>query len=280
MNQTDMLRDQYIALLKSVVTFSLWEGADGSVWRPRRMSSAARATQRLLDHFHLGVVSKVTPERRENGRYWPRLAHTMIGLKRMNNLEECLRTILREQVPGDVIETGVWRGGACIFMRGFLQAYGITDRTVWVADSFEGLPAPDPERYPADRGDKHHTESDLVVSLKDVQDNFRSYGLLDDQVRFLKGWFKDTLPTAPIEHLAIIRLDGDMYGSTMESLEALYPRLSPGGFVIVDDYGAVEGCRQAVEDFRDNNNILSPLVKIDWAGAYWRKSESAAGQGE
>jgi len=280
MNQIDTLRDQYIALLKNVVTFSLWEGADGSVWRPRRMSSAAQVTRHLFGHFHLDVVSKVSPERRENGQDWPRLAHTMIGLKRMNNLEDCLRTILREQVPGDVIETGVWRGGACLFMRGFLQAYGVTDRTVWVADSFEGLPAPDPELYPADRGDKHHAEPDLAVSLKDVQNNFRSYGLLDDQVRFLKGWFKDTLPTAPIEQLALIRLDGDMYSSTIESLEALYPKLSPGGFVIVDDYGAVEGCRRAVEEFRDSNNILSPLVKIDWTGAYWRKSESTASQGE
>ncbi len=105
-----------------------------------------------------------------------------------------------------------------------------------------------------------------------MQDNFRRYGLLDDQVRFLKGWFRDTLPDAPIERLAVLRLDGDLYESTIQALECLYDRLSAGGYVIVDDYGNVAGCRQAVHDFRAQRGINDPIRPIDWAGVYWRRS--------
>lgn len=80
-------------------------------------------------------------------------------------------------------------------------------------------------------------------SLEEVQENFRRYNLLDDQVQFLKGWFCDTLPTAPIEKLAVLRLDGDLYESIMDGLNALYDKVSPGGFIIVDDYGDFEPCR-------------------------------------
>ena len=105
-----------------------------------------------------------------------------------------------------------------------------------------------------------------------VRANFARYGLLDEQVHFLKGWFKDTLPIAPIERLAVARLDGDMYESTMDAIEALYPKLQPGGFLIMDDYGAVPACKQATEDYRERCGIREPIVPIDWTGVYWRKT--------
>lgn len=107
--------------------------------------------------------------------------------------------------------------------------------------------------------------------MDEVRESFRRYDLLDDRVAFLPGWFRDTLPGAPIEHLAVLRVDADMYGSTMGALEALYPRLSPGGFAIVDDYGAVAACRAAVDDFRARAGIAEELVEIDWTGVYWRR---------
>jgi O-methyltransferase len=195
----------------------------------------------------------------------------MIGTKRLLNLRYCVRTVIEDQVPGDFIETGVWRGGACIFMRGALRVYGDTSRTVWVADSFEGLPKPDP-KYPADNDDKFWTFDALRVSLEQVKENFARYGMLDDRVKFLKGWFKDTLPTAPIEKLAILRLDGDMYESTMDGLKALYDKVSPGGFIIVDDYYCVKGCQTAVDEFRDERRIRDEIFNIDGMGSYWRKS--------
>ena len=196
----------------------------------------------------------------------------MVGLRRLENVQRCMLEVLRTGVPGDFIETGVWRGGTTIFMRGILKAYGVTDRVVWVADSFEGLPPPDGSKYPADSGDVHWTFEELAISIDDVKRNFEKYGLLDDQVRFVKGWFRDTLHVAPISRLAILRLDGDMYESTMDALTALYDNVSSGGFVIVDDYGCVPGCRAAVEDFRKARSITDPISEIDWTGVYWKKA--------
>src|SRR4030095_17011572 len=142
-----------------------------------------------------------TEGEREEGQLWPMLAHTMIGRKRLDNVQWCVEDALRRGVPGDVIETGVWRGGACILMRAVLAAYGVKDRRVFVADSFAGLPKPD-GRYVQDTGDQLSKETFLAVSREEVEESFRKYGLLDSQVVFLQGWFKDTLPSAPIERLA------------------------------------------------------------------------------
>jgi hypothetical protein len=196
----------------------------------------------------------------------------MVGLKRLDNLQYCVEDVLARGVPGDLIETGVWRGGSTIFMRAILKVHGVTDRRVWVADSFAGLPPPDEARYPADRGDQFYLSPELAISLEQVQANFERYNLLDEQVRFLKGWFSDTLPRAPIDALAVARLDGDMYGSTMDALTHLYPKLSRGGYLIVDDYGALPACRQAVHDYRDAHGITEEIVTVDWTGAYWQRS--------
>lgn len=202
---------------------------------------------------------------------WRRPAHTMAGMKRLDNVQFCLERVLADDVPGDVIETGVWRGGVPILMRGILAAHGVTDRTVWVADSFEGLPPPDPDKYPEDRGLTLNVIPELAVSVEQVKSHFERYGLLDDRVRFLKGWFRDTLPDAPIERLAILRLDGDLYESTMDALNALYPKLSPGGYVIVDDYGAIAACRRAVHDYRAAHGIDDAMLPVDWTAVYWRR---------
>jgi O-methyltransferase len=216
------------------------------------------------------------PETRAQGRDWPAQAESMIGLRRLDNLQDCITDVLRRGVPGDLIETGVWRGGATIFMRAVLEAYGDRERRVWVADSFAGLPKPDPERWPAEAGDEHWTREQLAIPVEEVRANFERYGLLDERVEFLVGWFKDTLPSAPIERLAVLRLDGDMYGSTMDALQALYPKLSPGGYVIVDDYGAIPQCKEAVTDFRAAHGIIDPLEWVDWTGVYWRRSAAGS----
>jgi hypothetical protein len=215
--------------------------------------------------------SEFDEETRAVGGDWPRDAHTMIGLKRLENIQTTAEQIIRDHILGDFIETGVWRGGASIFMRAILKAYNITDRLVWLADSFAGLPPPDVERYPEDAGDMLSTVEFLAVPIETVQANFRAYGLLDDQVRFLKGWFRDTLPNAPIERLALLRLDGDMYESTMDALVHLYPKLSPGGYCIIDDYGAFYSCKKAVHDYREAHRIHEPVQEIDWGGVYWQK---------
>ena len=205
---------------------------------------------------------------REIGSDWPSHGHSMIGARRMFNLRCLCEYTLEHDVPGDFIETGVWRGGAAIMMRAVLAAYQDTERNIWVADSFEGLPPPDPQKYPADAGDISYTCRELAISLEQVQSNFAKYNLLDAQVRFLKGWFRDTLPSAPIERLAVLRLDGDLYESTMDSLNALYDKVSQGGFVIIDDF-LLPKCRRAVEDFRAARHIREPIQEIDGSGVFW-----------
>lgn len=205
-------------------------------------------------------------------------AISMLPLARFDNLQSCIGDIVAERIPGDLIETGVWRGGATIFMRAMLKSLGIADRTVWVADSFEGLPEPDAEKYPVEAkahqgGVMKGAYKHFAAGLDQVQSNFRAYGMLDERVRFLKGWFKDTLPTAPIERLALMRLDGDYYESTMDALTSLYGKLSAGGYCIIDDYGEDTWtyCRKAVDDFRADRGINEQMIQVDTKCFYWRK---------
>ena len=179
---------------------------------------------------------------REEGVDWPADAESMVGLKRLANIRECVEQSLIDGVPGDLVETGVWRGGSCIFMRGVLAAYGDPDRRSGCATPSRGCPSTTAATRPTSATSSTPSPSS-PISVEEVQENFRRYGLLDDRVEFLKGWFADTLGDAPIEQIAVLRLDGDMYSSTMDALEPLYDKVSPGGFVIVDDYGARPGVR-------------------------------------
>lgn len=220
-----------------------------------------------LNLLKSSLLGEVPPSSLPPFEHFNQDAVTMIGRARLNQLHEAMDTVLREGVPGHFIETGVWRGGACIFMRGLLKARGVTGRYVYVADSFNGLPPPE---HPQDAESTHHLDECLRVPHEVVRRNFELYGLLDDRVYFLPGWFKDTLPILGENIFALIRLDGDMYGSTMDALTALYPLLSKGGYCIIDDYG-LKACHLAVDDYRYAHGITGPIEQIDWTGVYWRK---------
>ena len=246
----------------------------GSV--PRLLMTPVQAVLRLKG-YTLCTQNTFSAEDRTSGQDWPADAETMIGLKRLENIQECVTGAIERGVPGDFIETGVWRGGACIFMRALLKAYGETGRTVWVADSFEGVPKPDPDKYPADAAEERKAEfykfDQLAVSEEQVRENFARYGLLDAQVRFLKGWFRDTLPTIPAtQRFAVIRLDGDLYESTWDALTGLYPKLSPGGYCLIDDYGGIPACRNAVEDYRSREGVHEAIQTVDRTGVFWQKA--------
>lgn len=267
----------YLDLMKKTLSFMLWPEPPVPIGTLKYIRFPVRrlfvqTVSKILKSMQLQLVENrnLSLNARTEGREWPGYADTMIGLERLDNLQYCIETIIREDIEGDFIETGVWRGGACIFMRAVLAAYSIEGRKIFVADSFEGLPEPDLENYPADKGDRLYLHKYLAISQEEVENNFRKYGLLDEKVVFLKGWFKDTLPEAPIKKLSILRLDGDMYASTMEALDHLYPKLQNGGFCIIDDY-ALPNCKQAVDDYRATHKINSEIKEIDWTGIYWRK---------
>lgn len=269
----DDLRSHYLTLLKSALIGDL---ASGDQFEEIGFPTALLPTPlfRWLSGQPYRIVRRADLRRRREGRDYPQGGMTMIGRLRLDQLEKAAVDILRRDIPGDFLEAGVWRGGASILLRGVLKIYGVRDRVVWAADSFQGVPKPD-SSYSADFGNLLWTQKALVVSLKDVRANFSRFGLLDNQVKFLPGWFRDTLPTAPVDKLALLRLDGDLYESTMDALNALYHKVSQGGYIIVDDYGAIKACRRAVDDFRTAYHITTPMVPIDWTGVYWQREDSA-----
>jgi O-methyltransferase len=264
------LRDLYLDLLERAVMHTLYSPPDVREDPARVVDLFEAEFERVgIKEFPAEDWLSAT-EKREQGRDWPIYAQTMVGAKRVRNVRESVETVLADGIPGDLIEAGCWRGGSSILMRGVLKAYGVTDRVVFAADSFEGLPKPDAERFPADARDTGYQAEELKIPLRQVRNNFERYKLYDDRVRLVKGWFSETLPTLRDRRWALIRLDGDLYESTMDGLVNLYPQLSPGGIVIIDDYGWVN-CREAVEAYRDEHSIDEPIVEIDWAGAFWRK---------
>lgn len=265
-----MAESLYLDLMKKCLVNTIYGELEAWPVEPRRFLKRKLVAAFKARGMKLVWDNPFDPAARLNGG-WSAGAHTMVGIQQLDNLQFCVEDVLSKRVAGDLIETGVWRGGATIFMRAVLKAHGVTDRSVWVADSFSGLPPPDAAKYPADTDDPHHKIKLLAVSLDEVKSNFEKYGLLDEQVCFLKGWFRDTLPSAPIKQLAVIRLDGDMYESTMDALTALYPKLSAGGYLIVDDY-ALSGCKQAIHDYRNAKGITEEIRQIEGYGAvYWQR---------
>lgn len=202
-------------------------------------------------------------------RNFTEFSHTLVGRRRLDHLQHCVEQILDDRVPGELLEAGVWRGGCCIFMRAILLAHDCTDRNVWLCDSFEGLPR---SHLEADR--PYPMSSDrlpfLAVSEHQVRENFRRYDLLDDQVKFLPGWFSESLENPPFEQLALLRVDADLYSSTRDVLAHLYPKVSLGGWVIIDDYHALPPCKAAVDAYRAEHGIDEPIRDIDEQAVCWQ----------
>jgi len=269
---------KYIDLVKKSVSASLYEE---STWKKLDVTSSKSQSpfayirktirNRFIKFAAKNSVYLVKADPRkvnqsQKGGFWPLFGYSMAGLPRLNNTQWCMEQAIMGNVPGDFIETGAWRGGMVILMRAVLEAYNVKDRKVWVADSFEGMPKP---KNSSDGWDLSSI-SYLNVSLEDVKQNFEKFGLLDEQVHFLKGWFCDTLPYAPIEKIAVLRLDGDLYSSTMDALKSLYHKVSNGGFVIVDDYNSWPACRAAVSDFLHDIGESPVIEKIDEEAVFWK----------
>lgn len=189
--------------------------------------------------------------------------YTLIGSRRARALQHAARVCERERVPGDLVDCGCFNGGSSVMM-----STGAPSRDVWAFDSFEGLPQAgerDPDRARGWTGQ-------LVASEAKLREAFERFAR-PERLRVVKGWFEDTLPrTSPrIDRVAILHADGDWYESVRLTLESFEPKVSPGGFVVIDDYGAWEGARDATDEYRAERGIDAKLVEIDHTSAYWRK---------
>jgi len=200
---------------------------------------------------------------------------SMLPVPCMDNIKYCIDECIKNNIEGDYIECGIWRGGALLYAQKVFESYN-DYRPIWGADSFQGIMKPNPQKYPADTGDMHWADPQLSVSLEQVKNNFRLFGDIPNNVNFLEGWFKDTLSDSRIERISILRADGDLYESTIDILNNLYHKLSVGGFCIIDDFGH-KGAKAAVMDFREKHGITDEIkiVHTQWTDvtAFWHKTK-------
>lgn len=258
----ESLRKAYLELLK----LSLADLANGWTMSafPRTKGGVFSCEPQSAEEMRLRSV----------GLGWPLQGLTMAGLVRLDDLQECVETVVADGIVGDLIETGVWRGGSSLLMRATLDALGDTTRTVFLADSFQGLPAPDAEGFPEDEGLDLSRNDFLAAPLDEVRANFERLLGGTEGVEFVAGFFDETLPTLAGGRWSLLRLDGDTYESTWIALDSLYPGLADGGFVIVDDY-AVPACRQAVTDYRERHGIAADIVPVDDVCSRWRRDRAS-----
>jgi hypothetical protein len=274
--------DLYLELLRGCLTRTLFQDEEvrevGTAgWRSTIWDAFRRYSKRPeLRMVEPALATTEARRARVDGKgHYSKNFETSIGHDRLKSIQYCITSVLEDEIPGDLIEAGVQRGGAAIFTRAVLAAYGIRDRKVWLADTFTGMPVPNPDSYPADAGYPQLTGHDPnAIGVERVKSNFSRYGLLDDNVQFLVGLFTDTLPAAPLGQLAVVRLDSDLYESTIDSITILYPKLSVGGYLIVDDYNSPtwsKACGQAIRDYRADHDITEPIKEADWNAIYWRR---------
>jgi O-methyltransferase len=198
---------------------------------------------------------------------------TMTGADKLYALIQAVRYVTRHQIPGDVVECGVWRGGSMQAAARTLLSAGDTSRDLYLFDTFEGMPPP--SERDIRRSDERSAEELMaeqvrerslvwaVASLEDVRDGFERIDYPRERLHFVKGRVEDTIPGQAPERISILRLDTDWYESTRHELEHLYPRLSPGGVLLLDDYGYWEGAREAVDEFLEQTGERLLLVRMD-----------------
>lgn len=186
----------------------------------------------------------------------------MLSSRRGRALHRLARTVDREGVPGALVDCGVWNGGSSV-----LLALGGPGRIVWCFDSFEGLPEPDPR----DGEESFRYVGDCRGAVEKLREGFDRLAP-GHPVEIRKGWFQNTLPEAvdAIGPIAVLHCDGDWYESVRLTLETLGPAVSPGGFVVIDDYGTWPGAREATDAYRRRLGSPPRMIKVDHTGYYWR----------
>ncbi len=290
-NERVDLRDKYLALLRNTLTRAIdgdaidYRDADEAPsWikpeseEDRKNIAKARELLRAVgsnstEHWlDVRRCVRLDSRRIAEGRQVHPNAETMVGLRRLENIEQLIRDVCEKNVPGDYVEAGVWRGGASIYAAACLQAYSRTPRAQYLYDTFGGFATVENPDSP-DYGDEHWKQTMLQVSREAVRANFVKYGLLTDNVAFVEGDVRETAPRHPARPISVLRLDVDLYDPTMAALENFFPKISPGGFVIIDDWNyEVNGRRpaqDAVKDYLAERRRSVEFVPIDYMAVFF-----------
>lgn len=222
----------------------------------RRSDSLTHAD---LDDAHRVLYERVSP-------------YTQTSLERVAALADAVEYVVRRAIPGDFVECGVWRGGSSMAIALTLSRLGMTDRRLWLYDTFGTMPpAGEHDRDYAGRAMRagaldpiNNSAHAAGLTLSEVQSAMASTGYPPGQVTCVEGLVEETIPRSSPDRVALLRLDTDWYESTRHELAELYPRLERGGVLIVDDYGHFAGARKAVDEYFAGEPIL--LARIDYTG--------------
>ena len=202
-------------------------------------------------------------------------ADTYTSVERMQPLWESVRHVVRRGIPGAIVECGVWRGGSAVLCARALQGEGVTDRDLYLYDTYEGMVEPTDKdvnhkgetahsKWERDQADDHNEW--CYAALDVVRANMARTGYPAERIHYVEGKVEDTIPGVAPEQVALLRLDTDLYESTLHELQHLWPRLSPGGILIIDDYGHWEGSREATDEYFADRDDAPLLVRVDYAG--------------
>ena len=201
--------------------------------------------------------------------------YTMTGPIRIYSLIEAVRYIVKNDIPGDFLECGVYKGGSMMAVALTLMSMGVSDRKLWLFDTFAGMPKPEDvdvnfRGKPAiEKFSRHRIDDEsstwVNVPLEDVRDAMRLTGYPEKNINYIKGMVEDTIPGQAPELLALLRLDTDWYRSTKHEMVHLYPRVSSKGVVIVDDYAFFKGAQKAVDEYLAENDLRPMLHRIDYS---------------
>jgi hypothetical protein len=200
--------------------------------------------------------------------------NTMVTHQRMNNMFELTKYCEKNNIKGDYVECGVWKGGVVAICAYVKNKYH-SKKNIWLFDSFEGLPEPSRDdgkeaiHYARGKSDgKLVTINKCVSTLNDVKKLFKENNISWNHVIVKKGWFQDTIPKNTIRNIAILRLDGDWYESTKICIDNLYEKIIPNGFLIIDDYYRWKGCKKAIDEYFNKQKITPTYHRIDADSVY------------
>ncbi len=212
----------------------------------------------------LGIWKKIRP-------------YTMISIERAWALAQAVSYVCRSNIAGDIVECGVWRGGACLLASHVLEQERDEQKQIWLYDTFEGMPSPSAEDRIASSGQamtERNPKGWWSVDIREVKSLLSASFPDRNRFRFVKGRVENTLAKEVPGQLSVLRLDTDWYESTAMELEALYPRLSRGGVLIIDDYGHFTGVRKAVDEYFRRQEIVPLLHRSDYTGRVLIKPDS------
>lgn len=205
--------------------------------------------------------------------------YTMTSPERILALCEAVDYICKSEIDGDIVECGVWKGGSMAAVARTLQSISANERTLWMYDTYEGMSEPTAndvdlhgqlaQSLLVQEGEDNAEAADSIwcrCSLENVKNTLRDTGYPESHMRYVKGKVEDTLPIESPDKIAILRLDTDWYESTKCELENLFPKLVPGGVLIIDDFGHWQGCRKAVDEYFEKYNVKMFLHRVDYTG--------------